>query len=110
MARRSPMVPVPFLDGPLACFARDVTPAYPCEGLRTVHHPLTADDIETDDPAGLFPNTRWHVYSAALVDSSEAAGRPFARAGRWGLGWRFVGQLEESDAVRATIKCDDDTR
>ena len=71
MARRSPMVPVPFLDGPLAGIAQDVTPPYLCEGLRTVHQPLTADDIEADDPAGLFPNTRWHVYSAALVDSSE---------------------------------------
>ena len=100
IANPFPLVPVPFLDGPLAGIAQDVTPPYLCEGLRTVHQPLTADDIEADDPAGLFPNTRWHVYIAALVDSTEwPADAPSQGPGDGGWGRRFVGQLEEPEAV-----------
>ena len=100
MADPGPMVPVPFLNGPLAGIGQAVTPAYLCESLRTVHPPLTADDIEPDHPAGLFPNTRWHVYSTALVNSTEwPVDAPPQGPGDGGWGRRFVGQLEESEAV-----------
>jgi hypothetical protein len=100
MMARPGAVPVPFLDGPLAGIGQDVTPVYLCKSLRTVHPPLTADDIGADDPARLFPNTRWHVYSTALVDSTEwPADVPPQGPGDGGWGRRFVGQLEESEAV-----------
>ena len=100
IANPFPLVPVPFLDGPLAGIAQDVTHAYLCEGLRTVHQPLTTDDIDADGPAGLCPNARWHVYIAALVDSTEwPADAPSQGPGEGGWGRRFVGQLEEPEAV-----------